>query len=164
MWRGAGSRRRKPRHCLCSPSRSSLWTGRAAVTPAALAGAGEEAPSQRPVESCHRGTSGVHNPWGGGEDAGGVFWAQWAPWVPGACLTSFALAGSVQVVVGAQQLALAVDAAVVDAGREVGAQVHLGRHIGAGLEPVAREKGVSPRPAPLGQLLPEALITPRLGR
>lgn len=36
--------------------------------------------------------------------------------VCGSVLTSFALAGSVQVVVGAEQLALAVDAAVVDAG------------------------------------------------
>ena len=91
---------------------------------------------------------------------------QWAPWVPGAALTSFALAGGIQVVVGAQQLALAIDAAVVDAGREVGAQVHLGRHVGAGLEPVAQEKGVSPCPAPLEQLLPPpvALIASRLGR
>lgn len=93
-------------------------------------------------------------------------WVQQAPWVPGAALTSFALAGGVQVVAGAQQLALAVDAAVVDAGREVGAQVHLGCHIGAGLEPVAQEKALSPRPAPLEQLLPpaEAPLAPRLGR
>lgn len=47
---------------------------------------------------------------------GGGPWVQWAPWVPETALTSFALAGGVQVVVGAQQLALAIDAAVVDAG------------------------------------------------
>lgn len=58
----------------------------------------------------------MHNPWGGGEDARGGPWVQWAPWVPGRVLTSFALAGGIQVVVGAQQLALAVDAAVIDAG------------------------------------------------
>lgn len=69
--------------------------------------------------------------------------------MPGAALTSFALAGSVQVVVGAQQLALAVDAAVIDAGGEVGAQVHLSCHIGARLKPVGWEKGVSPHPVPL---------------
>lgn len=48
--------------------------------------------------------------------------------------TCFALAGGVQVVVGAQQLALAVRAAVVDAGSQVGAHVHLGRDVGARLE------------------------------
>ena len=71
---------------------------------------------------------------------------QQALWVPGAALTSFALAGGIQVVVGAQQLALAVDAAVVDAGREVGAQIDLSCHIGARLEPEV-QKGVSPRPS-----------------
>lgn len=73
---------------------------------------------------------------------------QWALWVIREALTSFALAGGVQVVVGAQQLALAVDAAVVDAGREVGTQVHLSCHIGAGLKPAVQENGVSPCPAP----------------
>lgn len=51
------------------------------------------------------GIQGPQREW----DAGGL-------WVPGSALTSFALAGSVQVVVGAQQLALAIDATVVDAG------------------------------------------------
>lgn len=74
--------------------------------------------------------------------------------MPRAALTSFALAGSIQVVVGAQQLALAVHATVIDAGREVGTQVHLSRHVGAELKPGMREKRVSPHPAPLEQLLP----------
>lgn len=91
---------------------------------------------------------------------------QWAPWVPREALTSFALAGSIQVVVGAQQLALAIDATVVDAGREVGTQVHLSRHVGAGLKPAVQEKGVSSCTAPLKQLLPppEAPVAPRFGK
>lgn len=73
----------------------------------------------------------------------------------GGYLTGFALAGGVQVVVGAQQLALPVDAAVVDAGREVGAQVDLGRHVGAGLEPapgVGGKWGQQAPTVPLRQL------------
>lgn len=49
--------------------------------------------------------------------------------------TCFALACSIQVVVGAQQLALAVGAAVVDTWRQVGAKVDLRCHIAAHLKP-----------------------------
>ena len=49
--------------------------------------------------------------------------------------TCFAFTGSVQVVVGAQELALAVGAAVVDAGSQVGSHVHLGCDIGTRLKP-----------------------------
>lgn len=48
--------------------------------------------------------------------------------------TCFAFTRGVKVVVGAQQLALSVRPAVVDARRQVGAHVHLGRDVGARLE------------------------------
>lgn len=48
--------------------------------------------------------------------------------------TCFAFTRSIKVVVGAQQLALSVRPAVVDARRQVGAHVHLGRDVGARLE------------------------------
>lgn len=51
-------------------------------------------------------------------------------------LTCFAFTGGVKVVVGAQQLALSVRPAVVDARRQVGAHVHLRCDVAAGLEPV----------------------------
>lgn len=51
-------------------------------------------------------------------------------------LTCFAFTGGVKVVVGAQQLALSVRPAVVDARRQVGAHVHLRSDVAARLEPV----------------------------
>lgn len=48
--------------------------------------------------------------------------------------TCFAFTCSVKVVVGAQQLALSVRPTVVDARRQVGAHVHLGRDISAQLK------------------------------
>lgn len=48
--------------------------------------------------------------------------------------TCFAFARGVKVVVGAQQLALPVRSAVIDARRQVGAHVHLSCDVGARLE------------------------------
>lgn len=136
----------KSHHYPCSTR--SGWGGRG------------KAPFQHPAESWHRRTNGVHNPRGGCQGGPQV---QQVLWVPGEALTSFALAGGIQVVVGAQQLALAIDATVIDAGREVGMQVHLSCHVGARLKSAAQEKGVSPHPASLKQLPPppEAPTAPR---
>lgn len=54
--------------------------------------------------------------------------------------TCFAFTGGIKVVVGAQQLALSVRPAVVDARRQVGAHVHLGRDVGARLESGERQE------------------------
>lgn len=56
-------------------------------------------------------------------------------------LTCFAFAGGVQVVVGAQQLALSVRPAVVDARRQVRAHVDLSGDVRARLEPGGAQTG-----------------------
>lgn len=48
--------------------------------------------------------------------------------------TCFAFTRGIKVVVGAQQLALSVRPAVIDARRQVGAHVHLSCDVGARLE------------------------------
>lgn len=50
-------------------------------------------------------------------------------------LTCFTLACSIQVVVGAQEFALAIGAAVIDAGGQVRAKVHLSCYITTQLKP-----------------------------
>lgn len=50
-------------------------------------------------------------------------------------LTCFTLACSIQVVVGAQEFALAIGAAVIDAGGQVRAKVHLSCYISTQLKP-----------------------------
>lgn len=61
--------------------------------------------------------------------------------IKGPNLTCFAFTGGVQVVVGAQQLALSVGPAVIDARRQVRAHVNLCGDIGAHVEPGGAQTG-----------------------
>ena len=64
-----------------------------------------------------------------------------------ALVTCFTFTRCIKVVVGAQQLALPIHPTVIDAWRQVGAQVHLGCHVGTLLKP---EKHVTRHTSDMG--------------